>query len=60
MNKSTQSSPLISIAFYALIGFAIYSASSLLPLFALLVSPKVFDSLNSDKKENIEDEQLNS
>lgn len=52
-----------SIFFYLLIAFAIWTSKSIWPLFALLVSPIVFESLDKTKKDNEDDNtnnQLNS
>lgn len=45
-----------SIFFYLLIAFAIWSTQSLWPLFALLFSPIIFESLNKDKKDDDNDD----
>lgn len=44
-----------SIFFYLLIAFAIWSSQSLWPLFALLVSPVIFESLDKTKKYDDDD-----
>ena len=39
-----------SIFFYLLIAFAIWSSQSLWPLFTLILSPVIFESLDKTKK----------
>lgn len=44
-----------SIFFYLLVAFAIWSSQSLWPLFALSVSPVIFESLDKTKKYDDDD-----
>ncbi len=48
-----------SIFFYLLIAFAVWSSHSLWPMFALLLSPVIFDSLNNDKKDDDSNDDSN-